>query len=119
LKRTPILWAERQTTSQGRLSNSGLIINVKVLGTAIGLVISNMAPVSDRLRMMQSMLLPPIQEIDPPLNVRCRWLERWSFIKEELKRSRSAYLLSAGGIEIAASNSAARSTNWTLIASSA
>lgn len=51
---TPILWNERHATWQFRFTNSGLINSVKSSGIPTVLLTSRQAPVSDILRMMQS-----------------------------------------------------------------
>jgi hypothetical protein len=71
MNRTPTRLAERQATSQERFKSSGLIMSMKVFGRAAARSQSIIAPVEDRLRMVQS-TVPIGSEIEPPLNVRDR-----------------------------------------------
>jgi hypothetical protein len=88
-KRMPIRLCFRHATSQRRLRSSGLMRSVKLSGTS-ALAISRQAPVSDRLRMMQSIEGALANEIEPPFNVRSRWLLRCSSIKRRAPASRQS-----------------------------
>ena len=93
LKRTPIRCAERHATSQDRVKISGLMMSLKKSGMPIGPLTSKQAPVSERLRTVQSMAGAFAKQIEPPLNVRCRWLLRCSPVKRQSSKggpSRSA-----------------------------
>ena len=81
LKRTPIRCAERHATSQDRVKTSGLMMSLKSSGMPIGPLTSKQAPVSERLRTTQSTAGALAKRIEPPLNVRCRWLLRCSSFK--------------------------------------
>jgi hypothetical protein len=70
LKCTPIRCADRHATSQDRVKISGLMMSLKLSGIPIRLETSKHAPVSERLRTMQSMAGEFAKQIEPPLNVR-------------------------------------------------
>ena len=56
-------------------------MSLKLSGIPIRLESSKQAPVSERLRTMQSIGGAFAKEIEPPLNVRCRRLVRCSSVK--------------------------------------
>ena len=71
MNRTPILRAARQATQQLRFKCSGLIRSVKSSGMPTELSTSRQAPVTDKLRMTQSMAAAKPNRIEPPFRVRC------------------------------------------------
>ena len=76
---TPMLRSERHLTSHDLLMVSGLMMRMNWSGIPMGLPISSKAPVSDKLRTVQS-TRPRSNEIVPPLKVRCLELARFSSI---------------------------------------
>src|SRR5690242_12484996 len=81
---TPMVRSERHLTSHDLLMVSGLMMRMNWSGIPMGLAISSKAPVSDRLRIVQS-TRPRSKEIVPPLNVRCLELSRFSSIAGVLR----------------------------------
>jgi hypothetical protein len=81
---TPMVRSERHLTSHDLLMVSGLMMRMNWSGIPMGLAISSKAPVSDRLRIVQS-TRPRSKEIVPPLKVRCLELSRFSSIAGVLR----------------------------------
>jgi len=70
--RTPMRFADRQATLQSRFRNSGFIKSVNRSGIPTGLSTSKAAPVSDILRIVQSIAAATPNMMEPPLKVRSR-----------------------------------------------
>jgi len=73
-KRTPIRLLFRHTTWQRRFIFSGIETSVNLSGMPTGFSTSRRAPVADIFRITQSMPASPLNLIEPPFNVRSRWL---------------------------------------------
>lgn len=80
---TPIRFAERQITRQLRFTNSGLISSVNSSGMPIGLSTSKAAPISDILRIIQSMAAATPNMMEPPFKVR----KRGEFLRSVIAKS--------------------------------
>jgi hypothetical protein len=78
VKATPILRPLRHTTRQFRLTISGRIRRVTSSGIPAGFSTSSEAPLSDMLRMIQSIEATDPNMMDPPLMVRSLGLRRFS-----------------------------------------
>ena len=70
--------APRQATWQERFKHSGAMIRVKSLGSPVESSISRQAPPSEIFRTVHLIPLAKANEIEAPLNVRCRMLLRLS-----------------------------------------
>ena len=85
-KATPNRFCLRHTTRHGRLRPSVSTISLNRSGMKSGVTTSRAAPVSDKLRTVQSIVSPP-QLMDPPLKMRRRGAALCSFMSEGLRRA--------------------------------